>query len=174
VRSKIGSLILAGMVLSTACAGSKMSMVQPSPVPSLRLSRLAIAPGSGVLGDAIGLELFNRGLNITDANEADAIVARAGLKEFEITSTQGMEALRTRGIDAVLTAKSVAAADGTPESASVRVTDTSAGRVIAGIVWQNGWGGQRGSIADRVMRKNLSEAASEIADEIVKRLRPTP
>jgi len=174
VRVKARALILAGTVLSAACAGSKMSMIQPSSGPARSVSRLAIAPGSGLLGDAIGLELFNRGLTIVDANEAGAIAARAGLKEFEITSTQGMEALRSRGIDAVLTAKSVAGADGTPESASVRVTDTSTAGVIAGITWQNGWGGERGSIADRVMRKNLSDAASEIANELLQRLRPTP
>ncbi len=118
------------------------------------------------------MELFNSGITVVDANEASSIIGRAGLREFELTSTQGYSALREAGIEAVLAAKSVDAADGTPESASVRITSTVSGEIIAGITWQNGWGGQRGSIADRTMRKNLSEAAREIAREIMKRIRP--
>lgn len=164
------TLVILGVALMAGCAGTRMSVVQPSQLPSRLVERLAIAPGSGVLGDAISLELFNMGLTVVDANETVAIVGRAGLQEFEVTTTRGFAVLREKGIDAILVAKSVAAADGTPESASVRVTDTETGQIIAGITWQNGWGGMRGSIADRVMRKNLSQAASEIAKELIRRL----
>jgi hypothetical protein len=163
--------LVVGILSGGSCASSKMSLVEPRSVPSRTIGRLAIAPGSGVLGEAISLELFNRGMTIVDAQEAVAIVGRAGLQEFEVTSTKGFELLREKGIDAVLTAKSVNAADGTPESASVRVTDTTTGQVIAGLTWQNGWGGMRGSVADRAMRRNLTEAANEIAQELLKRLR---
>lgn len=50
--------LLAVLGLSTACAGSKMSAIQPHVAPAREIDRLAIAPGSSVLGDAIGLELF--------------------------------------------------------------------------------------------------------------------
>jgi hypothetical protein len=163
------TLALAGLL--SACAPSKMSVTTPQ-VPVQTVTRLAIAPGSGVLGEAIAVELFNSGITVVDANEASTIVGRAGLREFELTSSEGYSALREAGIEAVLAAKSVDAADGTPESASVRITSTASGAVIAGITWQNGWGGRRGSIADRAMRKNLSEAAREIAAEIMKRIRP--
>ena len=125
-----------------------------------------------MLGDAIGLELFNRNMTIIDAQQTVATVGRAGLQEFEWTTTRGFEFLREMGIEAVLTARSVNAADGTPESASVRVTDTANGQILAGITWQNGWGGQRGSVADRTMRKNLTQAANEIAQELLKRIQP--
>lgn len=171
MNPKIWSALLGVLVLCSACAGSKMSAAQPQAVPTREIGRLAIAPGSGVLGDAIGLELFNRGLTIVDAQETVAIVGRAGLREFELTSTQGFDVLRQQGIDALLTAKSVDGADGRPESASVRVTDTTSGEIVAGLSWQNGWGGRRGSMADRTMRKNLSKAASEIADELLQRLK---
>ena len=171
MKFRVWGVILCVLLLVAACAGSKMSVLQPKQISTRTINRLAISPGSGVMGDAIGLELFNLGLIIVDVQDAVAIVGRAGLQELEVTSTKGFEILREKGIDAVLTAKSVAAADGTPESASVRVTDTATGQVIAGITWQNGWGGMRGSISDRVMRKNLTEAANEIANELLKRLK---
>lgn len=160
--------------LVAACASSKMSVTSHPQAQSKVVSRVAIAPGSGVLGEAIGVELFNSGLTIVNSNEALTIIGRLGLKEFELTSAKGYAALREAGIDSVLAAQSVFAMDGTPESASIRITATDRGEIIAGITWQNGWGGQRGSIADRTMRKNLSEAAREIAREITNRIRVAP
>ena len=43
-------------------------------------------------------------------------------------------------------------------------------RVIAGVAWQNGWGGMAGSIADRTMRQGLADAAKQIADALVQNL----
>ena len=73
-------------------------------------------------------------------------------------------------MDAVLSARAVAGYDNTPQSASVRVNSTHTGDILAGISWQNGWGGQAGSMADRTMRADLSQAASEIAEELANRL----
>ena len=162
--------LLAGLLLVASCSGSKISVVQPSAGASETVSAIAISPGSGVFGEAVGIELFNRGFNVVYANEATTILARAGLDEYEITSSKGFVTLREKGIGAVLSAKSVGAADGTPESASVRVTNTANGRLIAAVTWQNGWGGMAGSISDRVMRDNLTEAANEIAEELAARM----
>ena len=62
--------------------------------------------------------------------------------------------------------------DGLPQSASVRINSTHTGEILAGVSWQNGWGGQSGSIADRTMRKDLTKAAEEIVSEIVSTLNP--
>lgn len=163
--------ILCILFALSACAGAQMSSSEPSRNPSQPVHRIAIAPGSGVLGDAISVELFNLGYQVIDGNEALTILAREGLEEYEITSSRGYKTLKNRGINAVLVAKSVSGIDGTPESASVRVTDTGSGAVIAAVTWQNGWGGMRGSIADRVMRENLSEVAGDIAKELDERLK---
>jgi hypothetical protein len=61
--------------------------------------------------------------------------------------------------------------DDQPQSATARVNSTHNGRVLAGASWQNGWGGRAGSIADRTMRRGLAQAAREIADALVPRLR---
>jgi hypothetical protein len=156
----------------SACAPSKMSVNMGPQAPRQSISRLAIAPGSGVFGEALAVELFNSGMTIVDSNQASTILGRVGLKEFELTTTQGYAALCDAGIEAILAVKSVDAADDTPESASVRITSTVSGETIAGITWQNGYAGQRGSIVDRAIRKNLSDSAREVAAEVMTRIRP--
>jgi hypothetical protein len=52
------------------------------------------------------------------------------------------------------------------------LSSTENGALIAGVTWQNGFGGQAGSVADRVMRKGLAQAATEIANELAGRIRP--
>lgn len=157
-------LILAG------CAAASMSEIGNAKPVTQPITRIAIAPGSGPLGDAIGVELFNLGYHIVDARQTKGIIGSSGLQQFEVYSADGYAALRRQGIEAVLTAKGVAV-KGLPESASVRVTSTRNGDLLAGLTWQNGWGGMSGSIADRVMRNNLSDVSQSIARALDKRLR---
>lgn len=161
-------LLLSGALVG--CAGPQMSVTKQTNLPAKNINVIAIAPGSGPFGDAIGVELFNLGFQVVDANETAALIGRAGLKEFEIYKPVGYSTLRERGIEAIITSKTVDV-DGMPESASVRITDTLDGKILRGLTWQNGWGGRRGSIADRSMRRNLSAAAQDIAKELSSRLR---
>lgn len=164
-------LLIVLIVLASACGRSRMSLTTRPVRIAREIKTVAIAPGSGVLAEAIGLELFNAGMTVVEAGQAAQIVGRFGLKEFEVTTTRGYEALQEKGIDAVLVAKSVIGYDGKPQSASVRVSDTLTGQIIAGLTWQNAWGGARGSPADAVMRKDLSTAARQIARALLKQLR---
>jgi hypothetical protein len=66
--------------------------------------------------------------------------------------------------------RAIAGYDGKPQSASVRLNSTKTGAIVAGVSWQNGWGGQAGSMADRMQRKDLADAADEIARNIAKNL----
>lgn len=162
-------LALALTASIAGCAGSKVSASRISSKDSVVVNAIAIAPGSGVLGEAIAMELFNMGMTVIDADQTAAIVARAGLQEYEISTTAGYAALRAKGLEAVLVVKAVSY-DDTPESASARVSDTTSGKVLAGVSWQNGWGGQRGSPADRIMRSNLNDAAVDIAEALYKQM----
>ena len=74
------------------------------------------------------------------------------------------------GIAVVFSAKTVGGYDGKPQSASVRLTSTRTGAIVAGLSWQNGWGGEPGSMLDRTKRKDMAEAADEIAKEIAKNI----
>ena len=159
------------MVALVACAGSRMTETTRTEYSGVRIKSVAIAPGGGPLTDAIGVELFNYGIVVVDAEQTVEILGHVGLTEFQITTKESFQALRNAGADAVLVVKSVMADDGTPESAVARLTSTSTNELVAGISWQNGWGGQRGSIVDRVMRQNLAEAAAQIAQELATRIR---
>ena len=122
------------------------------------------------MADAVGIELAARGFNIVDTSQVSQILYRENMNEFQVSQPQGLKLLAGQGIDALLSVKASGAYDGQPEAASARVNDTRSGAVIAGVTWQNGWGGRQGSIADRAMRKGLNEAAAEIATALAPQL----
>jgi hypothetical protein len=163
-------LLLVPFLLS-ACATARITQSTRGSYTGPTIHTIALAPGGGALADAIGVELFNDGINVVDPNQTTAILGHVGISQIQIASPESYAALRQAGVDAVLVVKGVMSQDGTPESASVRLTGVSRGQVIAGLTWQNGWGGMRGSMADRTMRKNLADAASEISAALVERIR---
>jgi hypothetical protein len=133
---------------------------------------IALAPDGGLLADAVGVELSNKGFTVVDSVATSKLMVRLNLNEIEIARPEGLAKLKDQGIDAFLTVRAAGGYDQQPQSASARVNSTHTGQVIAGISWQNGWGGQAGSIADRTMRKGLAEAASDIANALVQTIRP--
>lgn len=161
---------LAGAALLAGCASSKLSSMTTASGPLPRVHVIAFAPGGGVLSDAVGVELTNRGFTVLDSGSTITMMARLNLNEVEISKPEGVSKLKDQGVDALLTVRAVGAVDSQPQSASVRLNSTDGGKVLAGVTWQNGWGGIQGSIADRVMRSGLTEAASQIADALVARV----
>ena len=130
-----------------------------------------MAPGGGLLADAVAVELANRGFTVIDPATTSNLLIRLNVTEIEVAQPEGLAKLNTQGIDAYLVVRAAGGSDGRPESASARMNSTQTGQVLAGVTWQNGWGGRAGSPADRVMRKNLSEAANEIASALAQRVR---
>jgi len=130
---------------------------------------VALAPSGGVLAEAIGIELFNRGYQVFDTKEFSNMMIRYNMTEIELAKPDNLNKLRDMGINAILTVKSVTGYDGKPQSASVRINSTNNWKVIAGVSWNNGWGGRAGSIADRTMRVDISGAASQIVNQLVER-----
>ena len=96
------------------------------------------------------------------------------LNEMQISAPKNLLILKEEGIDAFLAVKSAAGYDGLPQSATVRMNSTYDGQVIVGVTWQNAWGGHSGSIADRMMRKDIQQSAAEIAKELVKGIQKRP
>ncbi len=127
-------------------------------------------PGSGLVADAVGVELSNRGFTIIDSTTVSSMMVRLNINEIEITRPEGLAKLRSQGIDATLVVRASISSDNQPESASARMNSTENGQVIAGVTWQNGYGCQSGSPCDRVMRKGLTEMASEIAEALAQRI----
>ena len=86
------------------------------------------------------------------------------LNEGEITAPKSLEKFNKEGVDAVIVVSAVGGYDQMPQSASVQIINTSTLDITAGLNWQNGFAGQQGSVADRLMRKGLTKAAKEIVD----------
>ena len=90
---------------------------------------------------------------------------KTNLNEAEITEPKGLEAFAKEG-GCSITVSAVGGYDQMPQSASIQIVNTKTFDIMAGINWQNGWGGQQGSIADRVMRKGLTRSAKEIVNAL--------
>jgi hypothetical protein len=129
-----------------------------------------MAPGGGLLAEAVAVELSNRGYTVVDSASTTRMMVRLNLNEVDIAQPVGLAKLKEQGIDAVLSVRAAGGYDEQPQSASARLNSTATGQVLAGITWQNGWGGQAGSVADRVMRKGLAQAAKELTDGLTKSL----
>ena len=98
---------------------------------------------------------------------------RLKLNEVEITQPSGLSKFKDQGIDAVLVVRAAGGYDRQPQSATARMSSTENGVLIAGVTWQNGFAGEAGSVVDRVMRKGLTQAATEIANELAARVAPS-
>lgn len=165
ICSCVAAIALAG------CASSKVSTLPTTSEAGHAVKAIAMAPSGGVLADAIAVELVNRGFQVIDSESTTKLFVRLNMSELEVSKPEGMSKLQAQGIDAYLSVRAVGANDGLPTSASARLNSTHTGKVLAGATWQNGWGGRAGSIADRTMRKGLSETAAEITDALVKGVR---
>jgi hypothetical protein len=161
-------LLLIAVLILFGCANSKVSTIGNYVTPTSQIEVIAMSPNGGLLGEAVAIELFNLGYNIVDTESTQRIFARLGLDEIEISRASGIKRLKEEGIDAYLVIKSASGHDGLPQSATARLTETETGKILAGVSWQNGWGGQAGSPADRMMRQDISEAAREIVKELSK------
>mgnify|MGYP003595703542 CR=1 len=162
-------LVWSAVVISMCgCASSKISSLPVTATANHSVKAIAMAPSGGILADAVAVELSNRGYEVIDSPSTTKLLVRLNMSEMEVSKPEGMAKLQGQGIDAYLSVRGVAANDGRPINASARLNSTHTWKVIAGATWQNGWGGMAGSIADRTMRKGLSEAASEITDALLK------
>ena len=158
-------------VFLVGCASSKISSAPIASRAKHQVKVIAFSPGGGLLSDAVGVELANRGFTVIDSSTTSNMMIRLNLIEIEISRPEGLAKLKDQGIDALLVVRGGGGYDQNPQSASARMNSTHNGQVLAGATWQNGYGGQAGSPADRVMRKGLSDAASEIAAALADRVK---
>jgi hypothetical protein len=175
-KQRIGLIPL--MVLAVGCSTSKVTQTSYAHGNDQQgVKSIALLPDSGLLTDAIGIELSNRGYTVVEPQETATILGKAGSVtranpgDLPVLSADSLAALRSKDVDAILIVRGTTSQDGRPQSATVRLTSTASGGTIAAVGWQNGWGCcVSGSPADRIMRKDAASAASEIADALVKNL----
>ena len=152
------------IILLNACGGSTVTQ---STGKINRNMIIALSPTGGIMAEAIGIELFNKGFDIIDTKQISDLLIKWNITEIEITEPQNLSLLKDEGIDALLYVRTIEGHDNKPQSVSVRINDTHTGKIIAGLSWRNGWGGQEGSIMDRQMRKDISQAATEIVSSLI-------
>ena len=120
---------------------------------------IAVAPAAGPVGAALAIEFRSRGYAIVDGTA--------------LSPSEGLEQLKAQGVDAVLSVRTAGGSDTDPQAVAAQINSTSTGEVLARITWQNGWGGwhgAKGSPAGHAMHKNLTQAARDITDGLVKAL----
>jgi hypothetical protein len=162
------------IILTTACASSKISSLPVSGQRQQVINVIAFAPGGGMLSEAVGVELSNMGFTIIDAASTSDMLVRMNLNEVQITRPESLSKFRNQGVDAILVVRAAGGYDYQPQSASARMSSTQNGQILVGVTWQNGYGGMSGSPADRMMRKGLTDAAAEIAASLASRIRTAP
>ena len=155
--------ILALALLLVGCATSQISIVG-NKISQSSFNNIALSSNNGVLGQAVANELVGRGYKVQSPGQTNTLMLRLNLNEGEVTAPKSLQAFSKEGIDAVIVVSAVGGYDQMPQSASVQIINTSTLDIMAGLNWQNGYAGQQGSIADRVMRKGLTKAAKEIVD----------
>lgn len=167
-------LVALSIGLVTACASSKISSQPVSGQRQHVVKVIAFAPGGGMLSEAVGVELSNMGFVIIDASSTSSMLVRMNLNEVQINQPESLAKFRNQGIDAILVVRAAGGYDQQPQSASARMSSTQTGQILAGVTWQNGFGGMSGSPADRIMRKGLADAAAEIAAALASRISAPP
>ena len=158
------ALILGGCAASISAAPTAI-------VDRSSVGTVALMPGGGVLADAVGVEIANRGFRVVDAQATTSLMARLNLNEFDVSMPAGLAQLKANGIDAVLIVRAVGGYDQRPESASARLQSTADGTLISGANWQNGRAGAQGSVADSMARVGLTGAARQIAGGLTRNIR---
>ena len=170
------AMVVAVTLAFVSLVGSSSSRISIMPISgkvSHPIKAFVLAPEGRLLADAVGVELSNKEFTVIDSVATSKLMVRLNLGEVEMVRPEGLAKLKDQGIDAFLTVWAAGGYDQQPQSASAWVNSTGTGQVIAGIGWQNSWGGQAGSMADRTMQKVFAEAAPDIANALVQSIRPT-
>lgn len=163
--------VVAGLSLITGCASSRISSLPVSSIGrTASIHVIALDPDGKLLCEAVGVELANKGYTIIDSAAMSKWLSSIGVGPGQMQQPNALSKMRAEGIHAVLVVKAAGGYDMQPQSASVRLSSTQNGQTIAGLTWQNGYGGMAGSMADRMMRKGLTEAAAEIAAALQARM----
>jgi len=164
-------LIIVFAIVLTSCFVSPKVIVSMARHPDKDIRSIALLPGGGVLADAVGFELMAQGYNVVDAGQVKGLLARLGMTEIEIAQPENMQVIAQKGIDAILIVKSVGGYDSRPQSASIKLISVPSGQILIGATWQQGKAGAQGSPADQGARVDVGDAAKQIAEAVIDKLK---
>jgi hypothetical protein len=159
--------LLAVVILFQGCSmGPKVSSTFRT-VTELPKGKLAIAPTSGVLGDAIGVELFQRGYDVMSATQINALYRRLHFDIWQGLTRANLSELHKSGIGMLLIVRAGTSYGILPQSAVVQVLDARDGETLAAVNWDSGddWS---------ISNPGIVAAAKQIANELDRGLRGMP
>jgi hypothetical protein len=156
--------------LVAGCAGARLGDTVRSEYAGPAIRTVAVAPGGGLVAEGVAVQLQNNQIAVVGPSETISILEQAGLTRAQIAGETGFQELVKHNVDALLVMRSLYGWDGHPQSVSVRLISTRSSEVITGFAWENGWGGDLGSVADRIMRRDSAEAARQIAAGLLERM----
>lgn len=160
--------VITGTILvCSGCRGSRTTTINRAARADHPVQSIALNPSGGILADAIGVELVNRGFNVIDTQETSNLLVRMEMGETEFMEPANLAQLRERGIDAILTVRSATNADGMIVNASARLVSAHNSRVLGGVAWENAKSGASGSPADHMAKKGVTSAAKEIVQALL-------
>lgn len=159
-------LLVSSLVLLAACASPA---VLPSPyvrTPVTSVTRLALAPGSGALGEAVAARLTERGFYVMPADAVAAAMQASGVRVLGTPQLGALGFLAAQDIHAVLEVQGDAPG-AEPIGARATVLRVPDGARIADMHWRNrfGW------VERQAGRLDADSVARQLSEQIAARLR---
>jgi len=78
---------------AVGCATSKVGEIGFAAPGQIGIKTIALAPSGGLLADAIGVDLANRGYTVIDTQQTSALLARVNMTEIEVMSPKSLSTL---------------------------------------------------------------------------------
>lgn len=168
----------AGLMAAMLLSGCGASVTATNPYVSTAteaVSRLALSPGGGAMGEAVAAKLTEQGFSVMPAEATAVLMQRQGLASLEMPQLGGLSFLRANGIDAVLVVRAPQAG-ASIASARVTVLRVSDGRAIAESRWHSRLGPvpqapTAGGPGSGAAGEVDSSVAAQLAGDIARRLR---
>ena len=157
------------------CGGSRLVMTGPA-APAEPVGLMAVESSEPGFGRELSQQLASLGYHVVDTSKTSSLLSRLGRGGYPVDEPETLSALKSCLVDAVLTARTDAAASvgfgggALLDKVQLRLIKTASGETVAGMDWTNSWGGMPGSPADGMMRKSAPAAARELAAALARRL----
>lgn len=155
----VRTLLLGALALGIAGCGYRSVVDSAGTAPAVPVKVIAIA-SSGLLADAVAVQLVKRGFTIIDVGARTNRMRRENMREIETVEPQTMAQLRERGVDAVLQVRTTVNRRAELINATARLTSVRDNTILAVVSWANG------------DDDGLLVAADAIAKDLEARLRP--
>jgi hypothetical protein len=155
----------------SGCGFSGFNRVE-SIKPAQSIHSVAVDFQSGGVGEYVEETLVKNGFQVYRKEETYRLIRNLGLMAIDPSRPEQLALLRKENIDAFLTCRTIfAEIVGRPMEIHLNLYSTDTGKRLIELDWENGWGGQAGSMADRSRKNNFTESAEAVSSRLISELR---